>query len=111
MGRRRGLDPKPLLPFIKEYSGSQIGGWLGLHRSTVNLWKEGKRGISLENADKLACHLGIHPWLIWGDEYAVSVGLPSYIFKTKQARGRFLGNTPPGLAQGDQLNPVPSKGR
>ena len=56
--RRDGIDPNAV----------QIGARLGLGRSAVHQYR--RRGtVTVFNGDRLACRLGFHPSLVWGDRW------------------------------------------
>jgi hypothetical protein len=60
-----------LLPEAPSGVGDYVAGrhyWqdtLGVFPQQVTKWRS--RGLSWRTADKLACHIGIHPGLIWPD--------------------------------------------
>lgn len=44
-----------------------------LGTTPCSLRKYRAKGIGLYRADKMCCHLGIHPISIWGDDYFVGI--------------------------------------
>lgn len=65
------LDARLLLAlFDPDTDDDAIGEALGVGRSTVNKWRNGRAHmINLYRADTLAIRLGYHPALIWGSEW------------------------------------------
>jgi hypothetical protein len=65
------LDARLLLAlFDPDTDDDAIGEALGVGRSTVNKWRNGRAYmINLYRADTLAIRLGYHPALIWGSDW------------------------------------------
>lgn len=56
--------------FDDEVDDDTIGDILGIGRSTVNKWRNGKScDLGTYRADTLAIRAGHHPCLVWGDEW------------------------------------------
>jgi hypothetical protein len=49
-----------------------------LHISSTTLERYRNVGVTVEQADKLAVRIGIHPWWIWGDAFWED--LPEWVF-------------------------------
>lgn len=62
------FDARVLLDYFDEETDDEIiGEALGVGRSTVNKWRNGKSHmVGPYRADVLACRLGKHPALVWG---------------------------------------------
>lgn len=58
---------RPLLEFMNHENDTVTAGRLGTTRGQVVRWK--REGISILTADRLACHIGEHPYTIWGNDY------------------------------------------
>ena len=57
-----------LLYFDEEQDDTAIGEILGVGRSTINKWRNEKSHmIGIYRADSLACRIGKHPALVWGN--------------------------------------------
>jgi hypothetical protein len=61
------LSIRPLLAAIDHIDDATTAERIGVDRMTVVRWK--REGLNLRAADKAACKLGYHPYLIWGNEY------------------------------------------
>ena len=48
------------------------------HRDSLIRWKK-TGGISLYAADKMACQIGLHPYVIWGDEWFFRINKNAFI--------------------------------
>lgn len=57
----------PLLQFIEHESDGNTAARLGVLRTSVVRWK--RDGVSINVADRLACRVGVHPYIIWGNDY------------------------------------------
>jgi hypothetical protein len=65
---RDRLPAEPLFTmFNDDLSYRQIGIQLGRTRRTLQEWKV--KGIPFYEADKVACHIGVHPSHIWGEQW------------------------------------------
>lgn len=62
------FDARVLLSFFDDDTDDEIiGAALGVGRSTVNKWRNGKSHmLGPYRADSLACRIGKHPALVWG---------------------------------------------
>ena len=65
----RPFDARVLLTYFDDDTEDEvIGEALGVGRSTVNKWRNGKSYmLGIYRADTLAIRLGKHPSLVWGD--------------------------------------------
>ena len=61
------LSIQPLLKFIEHENDTITGERFGVERSAVIRWK--RDGVSIITADRLACKIGVHPYMIWGNDY------------------------------------------
>jgi hypothetical protein len=61
------LSIQPLLKYINHADDTITGERFGVTRSAVMRWK--RNGVSVVTADRLACHIGVHPYIIWGNDY------------------------------------------
>jgi hypothetical protein len=70
-GPRATFDARVLLAlFDDETDDDTIGDALGVGRSTVNKWRNGKgHMIGPYRADRLAISVGLHPALVWGRQW------------------------------------------
>lgn len=64
---RLPLDPLLTLWDGHNFTDEEIATRCGVTRAVVVSWH--KRGLSLRAADRVACHVGLHPILIWGRDY------------------------------------------
>jgi hypothetical protein len=65
---RGRLPVQPLLTmFNADISDSQIGISLRKSRRTIQEWKA--KGVPFYEADRVACHIGVHPSHIWGEQW------------------------------------------
>lgn len=72
MSRRlsESLPPQPLLNYcrMRGYeSTEEQATWLGVSEGSIRNWALGRNGIRSNKADKLACGIGVHPCMIWGE--------------------------------------------
>lgn len=68
---RRKLPVEPLYEVMSEKTRHQ-------YRKSLYYWKN-SGGISLYTADKVACQIGLHPYVIWGDEWFFRVNKHAFI--------------------------------
>jgi plasmid maintenance system antidote protein VapI len=67
---RRMLPVEPLLEHIDGLDALSAAHQLGVSDKTVTRWRTGQRkGLTIGNADRYACALGLHPGLVWGDAW------------------------------------------
>lgn len=73
-----GPKPKPrlpyeaLVPFLGEdRDDATVAEMVGVARSTVLKWK--RVGLTPWHADAVAILLGLHPLVVWGDEWAEAI--------------------------------------
>lgn len=70
------LPPEPLMRrYRNEPDPNKIAEELGCSRATVYKYLNNKRKIHFRDADRYAIRLGLHPFLIWGDEW-IAPSLP-----------------------------------
>jgi DNA-binding XRE family transcriptional regulator len=50
-----------------DMTDDDIGHRLGVNRQTIARWRD--NGLSLTVGDRIAVSLGLHPVLIWQDDY------------------------------------------
>lgn len=65
---RATIDPRPLLARL-DGTDEMVGGIVGVSRYTVNMWRHGKRMLTVEAADRAACRAGLWPGLVWPDVF------------------------------------------
>jgi len=53
--------------FVDGTSDARIAEAIDKHCSVINRWK--RKGLPIYTADKIACHIGVHPSHIWGEEW------------------------------------------
>ena len=71
------LPPEPLMRrFRNEPDVKKIAEELGCSPATVYKYLNNKRKIHFRDADRYAIRLGLHPFLIWGDEW-IEPSLPN----------------------------------
>lgn len=64
------LSSAPLMAFFgPEANGATIAAALGMDLRNVYRYLTRGSRIRWDTADRLACHLGVHPCSIWGDEW------------------------------------------
>jgi hypothetical protein len=61
------LPVEPLLDMFVGVNEDEIAHRLGVTRHTIEHWKN--FGLSLTVGDRVAVRLGLHPLLIWKDDY------------------------------------------
>jgi hypothetical protein len=87
------LSPEPLMARWKNNPDARIiAEELGCSIPTVYEYLNNKRKIHFTAADRYAIRLGLHPFIIWGDEW-ISPSLPS--LKSRGKKGRLESLTPP----------------
>lgn len=59
------LDPTPLLALFHGARDDEVARFLNVHHTTVNKWRNGRRRIRYDTADRLAIELGLHPLNLW----------------------------------------------
>jgi len=64
------LSPEPLMTLLTDKSASEAAETLGCNRTTILRYREKKYRIHFVKADQYAIALGMHPQLIWGDEWS-----------------------------------------
>jgi hypothetical protein len=55
--------------YPKDSKNGFIADVFGVARQTVIRWKYKKPCLDIYQADRLACHIGIHPANVWNDWY------------------------------------------
>jgi hypothetical protein len=73
MPKIRTLNPAPLLEFVKHSNEVQIAERLNISRNGLWGYRKGRR-IHYLLADRYAIRLGVHPMIIWGDEWLTVIG-------------------------------------
>lgn len=65
---RKPFDARLLLRYFdSDMEDEMIGEVLGVGRSTVNKWRNGRSHmVGVYRADVLACRIGKHPAIVWG---------------------------------------------
>lgn len=71
MRKTRTIHKLPFEPlrvmFAEGTSDTQIAQAVEKHHGVIQRWK--RKGLSIYTADKIACHIGVHPSHIWGEEW------------------------------------------
>lgn len=65
---KKVLPAEPLFTLFHDYpTNRQIADALRKSSSTIQQWR--KQGIPIYQADEVACHIGLHPSHIWGEQW------------------------------------------
>lgn len=79
----------PLRRFVECEGGAPIPSMglavcVGVSHKQIDRWK--RDGIGLRQADDAACHLGVHPYAVWGDDWFTAVADPGDVDPRLPAR-------------------------
>lgn len=64
------LSPEPLMALLNDKSASEAAETLGCNRTTILRYRDKQYRIHFAKADQYAISLGMHPQMIWGDEWS-----------------------------------------
>jgi hypothetical protein len=59
------FDPAPVMAQLRGLTDREAAERIGADRQMVNFWRNGRRRMTEETADRAACALGLHPTLLW----------------------------------------------
>jgi hypothetical protein len=63
------LPAKTLLEFVDAIDDKTIADALGIHLSRVRKWRTQNIGLHKFSADKYANRIGVHPSVVWGNDW------------------------------------------
>lgn len=61
------LPMRPLAQYLRTDAPKELGRALGVRHDTIRRWID--EGIPFARCDVLAVRIGLHPLLVWGDDW------------------------------------------
>ena len=63
------FDPAPVLDDYPGRTDRELAGLLDVSVPTIRSWRTGRRQLKATQADTLAIRVGLHPAILWPDQW------------------------------------------